>query len=195
MKLVLTIAFIILVALGSCTRVQPYLSIEVTSEGWVPGSPAKPRLGEESAHGLLVMQRPVSKSYVLDRPDYRMEIRTNPKDRIHAISAEIEISSTEPDRSFMLGIAWQGQCAKFGDLAELGQLGFWGNGEFANRGAVGFSWWPAIWCAETDTKESSEEASTYPLLVSVFDQEGLLEVEAINFEITRNGYWAYSSVP
>ena len=91
---------------------------------------------------------------------------------------------------------WEGgSCARIGTLADLvtDDAAIWFT-YFTRLESVGFLWFPPF-CIPRGSTQSPEQASAFPIMLKIYDQNVLIGEERIDFEIFQNGSIVYTDYP
>ena len=188
------ISFIAFLMTGCTATVENY-SIRATGGGWRIENVRLP----ETDRYQLSKAVPIPHLYQLEREEYLVSVEVNPNGYGHQIILQISITSKLP---LTVESAWEGDCGRVGALADLEQrfISVWQEvyftkPEFTKPGSVGFIWNPGAGFCAPNADESPETASSFPIMLKIYNESTLVGEERIDFEIFQNGYNSWTDYP
>ena len=136
--------------------------------------------------------------YLLERERYIVDIEVSPTEATQQIAVQIVTTRQSDGQRLKVESSWHGNCGTT-DLAE--NIGSWftelrepksiRHHYFTDPKAIGFTWDRGnLYCTE-DTPKTIEHASSFPILLKIFDGSALIGEEQIDFEIFGNGIMTY----
>ena len=144
----------------------------------------------------------IAHRYQLDRKKYTVNVEVNPSN--HGWQTTLQILTVSKLNSQVLNVeaSWAGNCGLIGKTSKTGRwqtpldkIESLGYPFFTDPKAIGFAWRPTRSFCTDDSLETPEQASSFPIIIKVFDDGNLIGEEQIDFEIFENGIKKYIVMP
>lgn len=145
---------------------------------------------------------PIPHRYSLERLAYIIDVEVNPSGHNGLVSLQMLTTKKSDGRFLRVESSWSGNCGIVGNTSKTGswdtkldKIQSMGHPYFTNPKAVGFLWYPGTGYCAKDAPQTAEHASSFPIILKIYDGSELIGEEQINFEIFKNGIWKYILMP
>ncbi len=185
---------IIVSLLLSCSQEMKLYSIRLKGDLWKRQEVRLPSKFDHD-YSWSKYNREVAHKYQLERDAYHIDVEVNPAGHGLQTNFQLLITRNLDQKVLKVESSWGGSCGKIGSWKPKPNLTTsWGTGYFTKLDAVGFLWGPGGYCAKGDPN-TAEYASSFPIILKIYDGEHLIGEEQIDFEIFENGIMEYSVMP
>ncbi len=140
--------------------------------------------------------------YYLERELYIIDIEVNPTAHIGSTSLQIVTTRQSDGQILSVETSWGGRCGLVGNITKAGswdsdldKLQSMGYPYFTNPKSVGFLWYNGMKYCKEGSSETIEHASSFPIIMKIYDGLDLIGEEQIDFEIFENGIMKYILMP
>lgn len=201
MKIRLLGLFTIAVILSGCWQEMALYNIRLKGDVW---QRLEIRLPSKADHDYSSSKYDVkiAHRYQLERKKYTVNVEVNPSN--HGWQTALQILTVSRLNSQILNVkaSWAGNCGLIGKTSKTGRwqtqldkVESLGYPFFTDPKAIGFVWRPTRHFCINDVLETPEQASSFPIIIKVFDDGNLIGEEQINFDIFKNGIKKYIVMP
>jgi hypothetical protein len=141
---------------------------------------------------------PIPHRYQLEREAYTIDVEVNPTERFWPMALQMLTTSQSDSRPLRVESSWNGNCGIVGNTSndgdwdsELDKGLSMGHPYFTNPKAVGFLWADDAGYCKEDMPQTVQHASSFPIILKIYDGPKLIGEEQIDFEIFENGIRRY----